>query len=611
VLQQMRAKALWIWGILFVAFVGGFLFVDTSGLIGRGPVTTSTVVATVEGQDILYMDWLNASSQMAQQQEQQRGRGLSMDERRQLDDQTFNEMVSDILLRREYKRRGIRVTDAEIVEMARYSPPPQFQNMPELQTDGRFDAAKYQRFLASPAARQQGILAGLESYYRSEIPRQKLFAQVAGDVYVSDTRLWNIWRDTHDSATVSYVVFRPAPTKDDIAAVTDADVRAWYDAHRSEFERPGRAVLSIVSISRVPSAADTLATLERIRAIRDEIAKGASIEDVARRESDDSSSATRGGDLGKATRGIYVKQFNDAVFSLPVGTISQPIKTEYGYHVVRVDKRVADSVWAHHVLKLVRQGDSSATRTDRMADSLAKAAAGATAPAVFDDAAKAMNLLVSRIIANEGEVASYLGRSVPGATAWAFGGTQPGETSDLFDDDAAYYLARLDSLRHGGVQPLESVRDEIRTILARRKAIEGSLPRAAELARAAAAGSLEAAARAIGRPVEKEGPFTRSTPVAAFGFISEVSGAAFGIQAGRVSEPVRTDDGVFVLRVDRRATADSAAWSAQRMTQRLQVQNSLREQKVRTYMESLRKAAKIDDRRVEINALQRRQAVTN
>ena len=62
-------------------------------------------------------------------------------------------------------------------------------------TDGRFDPVKYNRLLTSSQAKQSGMLAGLESYYRSEIPRQKLFDQVSSDVYLSDERLWQIFRD--------------------------------------------------------------------------------------------------------------------------------------------------------------------------------------------------------------------------------------------------------------------------------------------------------------------------------------------------------------------------------------------------------------------------------
>lgn len=607
-LQQMRSKgvALVIWSIIGVVFVGAFVFYDASGLMNQGAVTTSTVVAEVNGEDILYTTWANTAASMAQQQEQQQGRGLTLDERRQIDDQAFNELVSDVLLQAEYRRRGIRVTDDEIVQMAQNVPPAQFQSIPDLQTDGRFDMVKYRRFIASPAARQQGILVTLENYYRTEIPRTKLFQQIAGDEYVSDTRLWSIWKDTHDSATVSYVAFRPTPGKAHSDAVTDADVKAYYDSHKSEFERPGLAVMSIVSISRRPTAADSAEMLVKVRALREEIAKGAKFEDVARRESDDSASAVNGGELPKAVRGTYVKAFNDAVFSAPIGALSQPVRTEFGYHILRVDKRQGDSVWVHHILKLFRQGDSSAVRTDRLADTLSKGTAGATDPKVFDDVTRRMGLLVSRISATEGQPAQYLGSPVPSASAWAFGGARPGESSELFDDERGYYLARLDSLRTGGLQPIETVRDEIRTLLASKKAVEAALPAAQALSKAAAGSTLEAAAKAASLTVEKHGPFTRSTPVPAFGFISEVTGAAFALPLGSVSEPVKTDEALFVLRVDKRVPSDSAKWALQRAMQRQQVQESMRNQKVRLFLNNLRRAAKVEDRRAEINAALRR-----
>jgi len=145
VLQSMRSAAKYIWVILVVAFVGGFLLAETSGLIGQAPVTTSTVVARVNGEEIPYLAWSNLTQQLSQQQERQTGRGLNLDERQQIEEQAFDQLVSDVLLRQEYEKRGIRVTDAEIIEAARYSPPPQFMSAPEMQTDGRFDPAKYQR----------------------------------------------------------------------------------------------------------------------------------------------------------------------------------------------------------------------------------------------------------------------------------------------------------------------------------------------------------------------------------------------------------------------------------------------------------------------------------
>ena len=92
----MRTHAKWIWIVVFVAFVGGFLLYEVSGLAGRSGPTTSTVVASVNGRDIGYIQWVNASQQLAQQQEQQQTRGLTLDERRQIDNQAFHQLVMDV-----------------------------------------------------------------------------------------------------------------------------------------------------------------------------------------------------------------------------------------------------------------------------------------------------------------------------------------------------------------------------------------------------------------------------------------------------------------------------------------------------------------------------------
>ena len=602
----MRSAAKYIWIVMFVAFVGGFLLAETSGLLGRSAVTTSSIVAKVNGDDIPYMTWVNASAALAQQEEQQRSRALTLDERRQIDEQAYNQLVTERLLQQEYEKRGIRVTDSEIIDAAKYQPPPQFQQLPDLQTEGRFDPAKYQRFLTSPGARQQGLLAQLEGYYRSEIPKEKLFTQVAGDAWVSDTRLWQIWRDSHDSATVSFVAFRPNVTDELRKAVTDAEISTWYDKHKTEYDRPGRATLSIVQISRHASEADSLATKRAAQALRDEIAKGAKFEDVAKRESDDSVSAKDGGKLPRGPHGQFVKEFEDAAYKLAVGEMSQPVATAFGFHVIKLDARKGDTLSLRHILKLVHQGDSATAATDRRADSLSKMTAGADVPAKFDSASRALKLLVTRISVREGAPASYLGRTVPSASAWAFGGARIGESSDLFDDEQGYYLVRLDSLVNGGPQSVAAVRGEIREQVALDKAISALEPKAKAVFDASAASGLESAAKAQGLAVGKAGPFTRIGSVMDLGGVSEAVGAAFSAPVGTLAGPIRTVDGVYLIRADKRVEASPKEWEAQKSAQREQITRALRDQRVRLFMDGLRKSAKIDDRRKQLQSAQRR-----
>ncbi|MHB1311065.1 MAG: peptidyl-prolyl cis-trans isomerase [Gemmatimonadaceae bacterium] len=604
----MRTSAKYIWIFIFVAFVGGFLLAETSGLLGRSPVTTSTVVATVNGEDIPYMVWANTSASLAQQQEQQLGHSLSLDERAQLDEQAYNQLVNDILLRQEYEKRGIRVTDEEVIQMAKFNPPPQFVQNPEFQVDGRFDMDKYRRFLASPAARQQGVLAQLEAYYRSELPKQKLFTQLAADAYVSDARLWQMWQDRNDSVAVSFVSWLPTDTKEFEQGITEQDIAAYYAAHQKEFDRPGRAVLSLVSIPRTPNAADSADALKRAQGLREEIVKGAKFDDVARRASDDTSSGSLGGDLGKGPKGRFVKEFEDAAWKLKVGELSAPVKTPFGWHLIKVDERKGDTLSLRHILVKIRQSDSSALKTDHLADELAKDAASALEPAKFDTAAKKLGLLVSQIEVHEGQVAQFLGRQVPSLSAWAFGGSHVGESSDLFDNDDAYYLVRLDSLRQGGQQPLDAVKNEVREAIAQDKSLTAKMATAKAVAAQAAATSLEEAAKAAGRPVQNAPLFSRIGFVMGMGQLNEAVGASFALAPGAISAPVRTHDGVFVIRVDKKVPADRAKFEAQKATQRDQAMQAMRDARVQAFLAALRKDAKIEDKRKKIQASLRRQA---
>ena len=604
----MRSAAKYIWIFIFIAFVGGFLLAETSGLLGRAPVTTSTIVATVNGEDIPYMVWANTSAALAQQQEQQSGRSLTMDERAEVDQQAFDQLVNDVLLRQEYEKRGIRVTDEEVIETAKYSPPPQFRQNPEFLTDGQFDIAKYRRFLASPAARQQGILAQLEQYYRTEIPKEKLFTQVASDAYVSDARLWQMYQDRNDSVSVSFISWVPSDVENFTKAVTEAEIQKYYAEHAKEFTRPGRAVLSMVNIPRIPNAADSADALVRAQALRDEVAKGAKFDDVARRASDDTVSGALGGDLGMGVRGRFIKEFDDAAYRLQPGQLSAPVRTSFGWHIIKVDSRKGDSLSLRHILVKVKQSDTSAVKTDRRAAELARIGAGALEAAKFDSAAKQLGLLVTQIEVVEGQPAQYLNQAAPGVSAWAFSGVHPGESSDLFDDENMYILARLDSLREGGEQPLSVVKDEVRERFAIRKSLDDKMAAAKLTAQAAATTSLENAAKAAGRAVQTSPLVTRVGFVMGMGQLNQAVGAAFTLPVGAISEPVRTNDGVFVIRVDKRIAADRTAFEAQKRTQREQAMNAMRDSRVQAFIGALRKDAKIEDRRKKIQASLRRQA---
>ena len=608
-LQSMRSSAKYIWWFIVAAFIGSFLLYETSGLSGRAAVTTSTAVATVNGEDILLTNWQRTVEDLAGQQTQRLGHALSLDERRVVEDQAYDQLVNDVLLRQEYRRRGISVSDDEILSEARTSPPPALAQSPELMTDGRFDQEKYRRLLSTPQTRNSGMLAQLENYYRSEIPRQKLFDQVASDVYLTDERLWQIYRDRHDSAMVSFVALQTSSLTDTAVTVTDAEINKYYERNKKTFVRPGRAVLSLLTIPRAVTAEDSAAAKTRIEKIRAEVMGGAKFEDVAQRESVDSVSARQGGSLGKGPKGRFVKEFETALNALKVGEISQPVQTMFGWHIIKLDDRKGDTLTARHILIPIGQSDSSALRTDRRADQLASMAGNVSdAPTKFDSAAKKLGLTPASVVATEKDVLTFAGRAVPGASAWAFSGSRVGETSDLLDASDAYYLVRLDSLTVGGDQPMSEVKEEIRRHLAAQKRVEKLVPAAQAIASAARTGTLETAAASAKATVEKTKQFARVELVPGLGQFTEAIGAAFTVPVGKISAPVVANDAMVVLRVESRVEATKPAFEVQKAEQRSSLMQQMRQQRVEDYLTALRDNNKITDHRTKVMSQLRRQA---
>ena len=185
-------------------------------------------------------------------------------------------------------------------------------------------------------------------------------------------------------------------------------------------------------------------------------------------------------------------------------------------------------------------------------------------------------------------------------------GAKPGETSELFDAEDGYYLARLDSLTPGGTLSLDEAKGDILTFLRNQKKVDQLIPQATNFAKVAAASNLESAAKLLNMEVLKTKPFTRVTGVPELARYPEAVGAAFTLPVNTVSEPIRAMAGVVVERVDSRTPASRTAFETQREILRQQELQQLRQQRVRDFLTNLRAVAKIDDKRKQIEASARR-----
>ncbi len=599
-MQSMRGKAGKILGILFaVAFIGWMFFELGLDVTGSGQNFNANELGRVNGDPVLVQQYQTAYQELLQQA-QQAGTQVSAEQRRELEDAAWQRMVDQILIQQAIRERKIRATDEEIRLAALNNPHPALMENELFQTNGQFDLAKYQQFLTGPTANEEMLLQ-LEAYYRSVIPQQKLFNQITSGAYVSDAEMWRAWQDRNETATVEYVDLDLSRLVASDPQVSDAEVRRYYDANKDKFKRSATARMTVAVLPKVASRADTVASLQRAEALRAEIVGGADFAEVARRESADPGSKENGGDLGTFSRGQMVPAFEGAVFSLPVGEVSQPVLSPFGYHLIQVQERNGDEARARHILIPVEKSEEELDRFYAKADSLEDLAkrSGIERAARVTGAALRNGVTISE----NSPFAPGIGSGLD-AVEWARqehrDGNQGG-VSDLFETEQAFYIAKVEAFTPEGTVPLAEATPQIRRQLVLEKKQEQAAKIGQEMVAEVRGGkTLQQVAAARGLEVEQAGPFTRGDMNPAFGQANAATGASFGVPVGKVSDVVKTPAGLFIIRPVARTEADRAAWEAQKQQQRTVSIARLQQDAVARWMESLRKNAKIEDRRKEM-----------
>jgi peptidyl-prolyl cis-trans isomerase D len=596
-LRTMRSNAKWIFYILAIAFIGWLAIGQVMSILGP----SGNVVLRVNRKEFPVAEYQQRVQLASEQYRQQYGTApTTKEEDRQLQEQVINQMIQDALLEQEYRRLGIQVSDEEIVAMAHNSPLPEITRDPQFQTDGQFDIRKWQQFLSTTSDRN--LLLQLEAIYRQQIPRIKLFEYLASDVYIPDAKLWRLYRDQHDSVRVTSLAVSPY-TILDTTPISDAELQAYVAKHPDDFKQPGIASVRFLAVPRLPNAADSAVAQAHVARVRSELARGAKFEDVAKRESSDSGSGQRGGDLGwvKKNDSTYVAPFMQALRNLKPGQLSAPVLSRFGYHLIRIDQAKGDSVKARHILIPVALQGPHLDQVEARADTLERLASERSDPTTLDTVGRRMGLPVSpeyKVVEGQGfRLGDY---RVPDVSVWAFE-TPVGETSPVFEGDAGYYIFRLDSVSQAGPAPLALIRPRVTNLVRVEKLKTLARHRADSLA-ALLKGvpDLAAAAAARGLQVERFGSFTRMRPPSYLSAEPFVVGTAFGLRVGERSGVIEGESAYFVLESLGRKLADSTAWLAQKEVQRTQLRQALQQARIQQYLEGVRARAKIVDRRKDL-----------
>ena len=361
-LQLIRDNATgWIaWGIVILISIPFALW----GVHQYVAPDVSVAVATVDDTEIGYYDYQRAYARSRQQLQSMLGAGLiGEEEDARLRRDVLDAMIDSEVLVGSAAAAGMRVGDGQLAST--------IQTQEVFRSGGDFSQEIYEGWL-----RTQGYSpGGFEENLRRSLVEQQIAAGVAGSEFVSGNRLRDAVRMRLQTRTFSLLTI---PASDfDVLEPTDAEIRAHFEQHRGEFTAPERVRLRYLEVSlddiadgvkadddelralfesdperfvtpekrevshilvSVPPDAgedDVARARERLAALGGRVVAGESFEDLAREHSDDPGSAAAGGALGFIERGMMVPEFEAAAFALAAGEVSEPVRTSFGWHLVK------------------------------------------------------------------------------------------------------------------------------------------------------------------------------------------------------------------------------------------------------------------------------------
>jgi peptidyl-prolyl cis-trans isomerase D len=379
---------------------------------------------------------------------------------------------------------------------------------------------------------------------------------------------------------------------------SDAELRKVYDQRHEEFKAAEGAHILHILIKVEPNSAPAVEAAAKAKAdnIVKQLRAGADFAKLAQENSGDPSSSSKGGDMGWVDKGTTVEPFDTAAFSMPLNTISDPIRSkEFGFHIIKVlERRGAGYRPFEEVRDRIRMLTVDQQGKDRARDEITALAARMKANPP-KTAAEFTAMAGGNVTSNDtqwfgkSDAIAGIGNNPPFAT-WAFAAKQ-GDIGDIIGTQRGPVIPFLNSIRAAGVSPLEEVRAKVDN--------DARMERARQLAQQALAKALPApTVDAVG---SKMGLASLETSINRQGYVTGFSGdtsalvdAAMAAPVGEVKGPVMTGDGAVLFQVTEQKKADAAALAQNRP----QYIENLRQQESRNLrhalLQRLRKASTID-----------------
>jgi len=550
-ISKMREIAPVMMIVILVVFVGGTIFLDWGmNATGQGRATNA---GKINGKEVSleYFDRLVSMERMRMQEQMT---DIPPHQYRMIPNQVWNQEVSRILLENVVKSMKLGATDEEVFQYLKRNPVPGLDTASIFMTDGRFDTTKYVQWLSTPQTyTMYPWMIDIERQVRDMVlPGQKIDALLKAGVFVSPAEAAHDHAMRNNKATFEFVKIESRNFRNESAEVSDNMISNYYRANQSRFMQDEQVELYFVRFPKTATFSDEQATLQEIIDLKKQIESGEyTFEAAAQNESDDEGSALKGGDLGWFGKGAMVAEFEAAAFTSEIGVISEPVKTMFGFHIIKVEERTEEDgeirVKARHILRKNLPSDETLDNLSDKAEELRKV----MVQKGFAEAAKSdpSIMLDSTGFFKRGAQPQRLG-TVSGAASFAFSRKQ-GEVSDVLDSENAFYLVSVKEKLKKGAAPLERVRPQIVEALRDTLAVQEARKHAAAVLEKVKSGvPLEDIAASDNKLIT--GTATDAVVmgfVPQLGYASKTASAALTIPEGKVSGIIEERGGFSVVRV--------------------------------------------------------------
>ncbi|MGH9681605.1 MAG: peptidylprolyl isomerase [Candidatus Acidiferrales bacterium] len=484
--------------------------------------------------------------------------------------QVLDQLIFEKSLQLEADRLGISVTDQEHADLLRKFVPTAFQGDTFIGMD-RYTAEVQSRF-------QMGV-PEFEAAIKSELLQSKFQQLVTDGITASPDEVRAEFLRENEKIKLDYVVIKPEDLEAKID-VPDAELTAYFEKNKANYFVPERRTVdyAMLGLDQLRQRAQVTEDEEKVyyqknidqykledrahvahilfktvgktdsevaeirKKAEEVLAKakhGANFADLAKQYSEDTSK-DKGGDLGWIVRGQTVPEFEAAAFSLPKGSISDLVKTQYGFHIIEVIDRQNARTQTFDEVKASILQQLQQEKAEQLGETLSNQIAEEVRRAgriPIEDLAKKFDMTTGEAkLVEAGQPLPELGNA-PGLLDTIFS-LRVGDLSSPIHTDRGYVVLSVKDIQPTHPATLAEVHDRVMSDYRHQKAIELAKTRADDLVKRVKSGEMfAAAAKALGLEVKTTDPITRSGTVPDAGSATAFS-AAFSLPVGQTGDPV-------------------------------------------------------------------------